>query len=396
MLTALTARLGRDARSRPADSAHRAVFVVPDYAPATGGTASQTRLQATELARRGWRVTVLTRRGSRRWPRTEERDGVRLIRIGPPSSDPLRHGVALLGVLAWLAGPGRAAGVVQVVMDGDSAAVAVLAGLGPRTTMMWATAGDASALLRGAGRLAALRRGGLRRCGHVVLTDEMRREVTTLGLPPPAVIPVPVDASRFHPPSPAERQAARARAGVPAERFVVAFTGHLVRRKGVDLLLAAFAGLVAAGVDAHLLLAGAGEGRPDDLTGWAHRFVVDHDLLERVTFAGAVADVVPWLQAADVFCLPSRREGLPNSLLEAMACGLACVAPDSAGGAVLAGGAGIVPPSNSPEDLQAALEALAADAVLRFHLGAEAAGRVERDHDVRLIVDAYARTWAGQ
>lgn len=379
------------AGDRRRDTGRRVVFVVPDYAPATGGTASQTRRQALEAARRGWQVDVLTRRNRRSWPRSELRDGVRVRRVGPPSTDPFRHGAALAWTAVALAARYRGADAVQVVMDGDSAAAAVLAGLGERTTMMWATLGDATAL--SGGRLGRLRRALLRRCRHVALTEEMRREVDGTGLPVDAVIPVPVDLARFRPPRPGERDSARARLGL-GTGLVVAFTGHLVARKGVDLLLDAFAGLVAGGVDAQLVLAGAGDGRPDDLTAGLRAAVAAAGLGGRVRFAGAVDDVVPYLHAADVFCLASRREGMPNSLLEAMACGLACVAPPSAGGEVLAGGAGVVPASNAPADLLAALDGLARDPERRAELGRAAAERVTVRQAVGPVLDAYERLWA--
>ena len=57
----------------------RAVFVLVDYVPGTGGTTSQTRLEAAELVRRGWQVDVFTRRNSATWRRSENIEGVRYL-----------------------------------------------------------------------------------------------------------------------------------------------------------------------------------------------------------------------------------------------------------------------------------------------------------------------------
>jgi glycosyltransferase involved in cell wall biosynthesis len=87
--------------------------------------------------------------------------------------------------------------------------------------------------------------------------------------------------------------------------------------------------------------------------------------------------------------LPSDREGLPNSLLEAMACGLACVAPASAAGdQVLDATSGVVPPSNDPRDLAAALAALEEDPEARARLGT-AARAAARRYSLDSITDRY-------
>jgi glycosyltransferase involved in cell wall biosynthesis len=85
---------------------------------------------------------------------------------------------------------------------------------------------------------------------------------------------------------------------------------------------------------------------------------------------------------------------MSNSLVEAMACGLACVAPASAGGDdLLSGGAGVVPPSNSPEDLVTALMPLIGDSELRGQLGKAATSRVQA-YGVSAVVDAYEELYA--
>jgi glycosyltransferase involved in cell wall biosynthesis len=80
---------------------------------------------------------------------------------------------------------------------------------------------------------------------------------------------------------------------------------------------------------------------------------------------------------------------MPNSLLEAMACGLPCVAPASAGGdELLDPETGIVPPSNEPAELEGALARLAGSSLLRARLGLAARARVQR-YDVDAVARQY-------
>lgn len=377
----------------PGAGRQHAVFVLTDYIPATGGTTTQTRAQALELVRRGWAVSVVTRRLARDWPRRASLEGVEVYRRGRPGYGRVAKAVDLSSTFWWLRRHRDEVSVVQVVMDADYAVVAVVAGLGGRLSLMWATNGDPEFFL-GAGTLGRLRRRALRSCQHVALSEVMASELAARGLPA-TVIPVPVDRDRFHRPTADERRASRDRLGLTDE-VVVAFTGHLERRKGPDLLLPAFARLLAEGRHIRLLVVGGGKGGPDDLSDWVRDYVRDHGLADQVTITGAVSDVAPYLWAADVFCLPSWREGMPNSILEAMSCGLAVVAPASAGGReLLDGGAGVIPPSNSSDDLTAALRPLVADADLRAALGDAATARAAA-FALPAVVTAYEALWAGR
>ena len=144
-----------------------------------------------------------------------------------------------------------------------------------------------------------------------------------------------------------------------------------------------------AGADARLFLVGDSRADLDDRRAALRAQVKRAGLEDRVEFAGAVPDVRPYLYAADVFVLPSDREGLPNSLLEAMACGLACVAPASAAGdQVLDPSSGIVPPSNDPRDLADALAALEHDPDLRARLGTGARPAAQH-YSLDAVTDRY-------
>jgi glycosyltransferase involved in cell wall biosynthesis len=100
---------------------------------------------------------------------------------------------------------------------------------------------------------------------------------------------------------------------------------------------------------------------------------------DRVSFLGFHSDPFCHLDVAAVFVLPSRFEGMPNALLEAMSLGLAVIVTDASPGpleVVEHGVSGLVVPSDNPAALAAALFQLAGDPDLRCRLGAAAKERI--------------------
>ncbi|MEO7760837.1 MAG: glycosyltransferase, partial [Casimicrobiaceae bacterium] len=107
-------------------------------------------------------------------------------------------------------------------------------------------------------------------------------------------------------------------------------------------------------------------------------------------------DVTPWLQSMDVFALPSyANEGIPQALMQAMACGLP-VLTTSVGGileAVTDGESGIVVAGQQVAILQAALERLRDDHALRTRLGLAAREKALRSFGVALMLDKMERVF---
>ena len=361
------------------------MFVVPDFEPGVGGTTRQVGLQARALHDRGHDVVVVTRRRDRGWARRETIGRLPVVRLGFAHRGRLAEAHALLSLAAWLAVRRRKVAVLQTVMWPDAWGSAALAGLLRRTVVLWAIRGEAEAAIRAGASaprrgLGRARRALLRRCVHVTLTPAMAAELEALGdMTRTEIIPVPVDTAHFRPPTPPERGDARAALGLEETAFAIVYVGHLEERKAVDRLLEAVGLLAQDRAPVALLLVGGGRGLPTDTEHELRRRAAEDDLSGLVRFVGVQPDPRPYLWAADALVLPSVREGMPNSLLEAMACGLPCIAPASAGGdELLDAETGIVPPSNERADLAAALRDLAADPARRRRLGDAARARVRR------------------
>jgi len=114
-------------------------------------------------------------------------------------------------------------------------------------------------------------------------------------------------------------------------------------------------------------------------------------LEKQVWLYGESPDIVTWLSAFDIGCLPSLWEGLPNSLLEAMALGLPVVASsvDGIPEVVLNGKTGILVPPASPAALAKALKELAEDPTRRAALGAAAHAAIMEKFTLRRMMDEY-------
>ncbi len=177
-------------------------------------------------------------------------------------------------------------------------------------------------------RTPAVRRqlvAALGRADHVICVAEaLRRVALELGVPEDRATTLRngVDVRRF---LPGDRREARAATGLPAGERVLLCVGHLTERKGQRLLLDAFARLWAPAAGAAfgppgplLVLVGSGEDEAR-LRTQARTLGIE----PRVRFAGVVApkELPAWYRAADALVLPSLREGWPNVVLEALACG---------------------------------------------------------------------------
>jgi glycosyltransferase involved in cell wall biosynthesis len=205
------------------------------------------------------------------------------------------------------------------------------------------------------------------------LSESIRQEAIACGFRPEQTVLAPngVDTERFAPATPDARAAARRDLGLEDGTFTALFVGRLVQRKGVDVLLQAWARSASAR-SGRLLLVGDGPERAR-LEGMAHAL----GIAGSVHFAGERTDTLAFYAAADAFVFPSRREGLPNALLEAMSCGLASIATRIGGCTdVVTDGVGLLVPADDPAALGTALDGLAGDAAERAHLAAAGRRRI--------------------
>ncbi len=234
----------------------------------------------------------------------------------------------------------------------------------------------------------------------VAISDAVRRQLIRDGVPEAQVelIYTAVDVDRFREPGRGrERERAEMRRGhgIAADDFLVGGASRLHHSKGVDVLLRALARLHAAA------------GRPAPVryryihvgSGPAAKYVEiarGAGLPEGAAlFPGPVEDVERFYAGLDLFCLPSRTEGLGTVLLEAMASGLPAVATRVGGvpEAVVDGVTGRLVPPEDPDALASAIASLAADAERRAGYGAAARRRAVERFGARTMLEATERLY---
>ena len=167
--------------------------------------------------------------------------------------------------------------------------------------------------------------------------------------------------------------------GPPAElkgKTLLGTVGSLTPEKGLDALLEAMPQLARQYPELRLCILGDGPLGP-----FLRKQAQDLGLQDRICFVGNVADLRPWLTAFDLFLLPSRSEGLPYALLEAMAMGRPVVASRVGGipEVVLDGRTGALVPPGDPRALAAAIGELLQDVPKRQAWGQAGRAHVQRE-----------------
>lgn len=216
------------------------------------------------------------------------------------------------------------------------------------------------------------------------------------GLPEGKIVPLPngVDTARFRPAGREEKLGLRSALGLPLDGVLAMFVGHFSDEKRPHLLAECWSRIGDGPV--HLLLVGrtaAGSYEVSDLAVERVRSVGQGDkkpgeliLVERTD------RIEDYYRASDIFALPSVREGLPNALIEAMSCGLACLATRLPGITDLLldeTGAGMTFEPDSENALVSGLNRLAENPTLREILGARGRETALERYDMDRIAARY-------
>ena len=397
------------------------------FAPLVGGSEVQAEKQARELQALGHDVMVITLRHNKQWEKEEELDGLPIIRVGGIYNregwlrigrlghlpidflffltlwrlrhqydvlhslqlSPLAAVGALIGKILHKpvivnipsTGPGKKQQESDAVLMADTLTNVDFLKIDFKDVVV----GDIAYLHRSAvGGRAIVRFLRKSDAFYQVLSNRSRPYLTSHGFREEQVVLIPngVDSEKFRPdpqrrPSPATPQ-----------RDIVC-VARLQYPKGVDILLHAWGRMMRepvgwrAELKPRLLLIGEGPLQPQ-----LERIVAALGIQDSVQFLGLRRDVVDLLQQAWGFVLPSRWEGMPNALLEAMSCGLPCVATRVSGSEdiIVDSINGLLVQPEQPEELAQALRRIIEDNELVQRLATEARATMLRDYQLSTII----------
>ncbi len=366
----------------------RIAFVISLFHPVESGAERQARLQAEELARRGHHVTVFTR-SLENLPQTQQHlttpEGGRVVirRVIRTSSRGPLFGISFIEKLArYLIAERKSVDIIhshQALWESITLGL-VKNRLGCPAMIQPASSGydgEAQEMMRTRGS-ALLRRLAIRSPSFACISDDIAAEWQNMGVPTDKLIKVcsGVDVNSF---TPAVRPPMS-----HSKSFQAIFTGRLHDQKQVDLLIRAWPAVLKL-AQARLVIAGDGPLK-SDLTALRDSLGMTEN---EVHFIGRVSNTPEILRDSDLFLLPSRAEGMSNSLLEAMATGLPCLVSEIGGNTDLIDHeiSGFLVRSSDPGQWSSAILGAFRNPEAARRWGQKARENVVRDYSIQTVVD---------
>lgn len=349
------------------------------YPDAKGGGPYHVHALSRDQAAMGHDVTVLTVRLDPDLPRVEERDGYTVIRYDP-AAEPLGNHISpgLAQHLSTVDGFDVMHAHSHLYFATNAAAVKRRFGDVPLAITNHGLYSQSAPKSVFDLYLKSLGRWTFNRADVVFCyTPADCRRVASFGVDAPIeVVPNGIDTERFTPTGPESDR-------VPSDDFVVLFVGRLVEGKQPMDAIAAFERIRSEYPDARLYVCGDGPLRDE----------LEAEACDGVSFLGHLSydEMPPVYRSADVLVLPSRAEGLPRTVLEAMATEVPVVVNDLEHIESIVRKGGVSIRTDRTDAFAGVLERLAENESERTRLGARGRAEIERRYRWADTVDATTR-----
>jgi glycosyltransferase involved in cell wall biosynthesis len=364
------------------ETKRRVLFCTLGYEPGpVGGAERQARLQAEELAKRGWRVDVVTARD----PGTHSGSvgAVFVRRLPRINRRPLRTLTYLAVLFSWLVLNVRRYDVVHVHLANLQADIAAIVCRFFRVGLYvkLAAGGPRGEIARTRPVSWLTRYVGIRWAARTQATsNEIVGDLRRIGVQEERIVRIPngLDFNGFEVPSPEERAKLRRDLQLPADHVLILYAGRFAGYKGVVDLLRAWEGVKPARPSTLVLVGGPAIDDPVEVPETRDTVVVPWS--DRI---GA------YFRASDVYAHPSHADGMPNAVLEAMSSGLAVVATRVAAVPEMISHreTGLLVRIGDIPELTSRIAELIADEELRARLGRAAATEARRTYPIATVVD---------
>jgi glycosyltransferase involved in cell wall biosynthesis len=375
------------------------LLVTSSYLPIMGGSEIEAQRVSHALIGRGHRVQILCPGGSPMpavscW--TDDRGiPVRIFGGGAPAR--IRGHVFALRVAWTLLAEFRRYDLVYFLMPGMQVALGTLTArlLGKPFLMKFSGSNEIRRMKNSLVGRIQLRFLDWWAGSIMVLNPGMMVEAEECGLRKSKLLwmPNPVDLEEFCPLAPDLRSVLRTKLGIPEDSEVVLFVGRLAPEKELTSLLEGFGKVAALRPQATLVLVGDGPCR-EELQSQTGRVAPAGG----IRFTGVVpsTSVHEWVQIADVFALVSSLEGLPVSLIEAMATEVPVVVSDIPANRQLvdSGVEGIVVGTRNPDAIGSALNSILGDRENRQRMGRAGRLRIGKSFSTDRVVGLYETLFA--
>ena len=370
------------------DRSLRILMVCPQFRPIVGGYERAAERLAQELARQGHSVDVVTERRDLSWPRLEQQSGVTIHRLWCRPVPRWHTLTSALSLFRFMVRRSRSYDIIHIHQYGSMAALAIGLGqrMGVKVVLKLTNTGYQGLDAALPNTLLGRRIRSLhRRVDACVATSQRAAdEAEAFGIARGQIhrIPNALDVEHFRPPTEGERRQARSSLGL-GSGFLALNVCRLTAQKNHALLIDAWADGLASQENALLSILGDGplKERLRDQIG-------QRGVDQSVRLLGQVSDPLSWYWAADLFVLSSDVEGLSNSLMEALCCGLPVVSTRVSGSEDVfeASPVGrLVEPGDQPA-LRAALEEMSLDPAGRARCGAAARRYAEARYALPVVV----------
>jgi glycosyltransferase involved in cell wall biosynthesis len=205
------------------------------------------------------------------------------------------------------------------------------------------------------------------------------------------LIPNGVDTTLFAPVNSKQKSLLREKLKLPQAATIAIYSGRLVSYKGLPLLLEAWDQVRARHANVVLLLAGTGGLDIHNCEAQLRDYVRSAALEENVWFLGSIENIAEYLQAADLFVLPTENDAFPSSLIEAMACGLPVITtPVGAIKTIVAHQeTGLIVQAGNRQQLQDALVTILSDTTFASRLGQGGCQMVQQRYSAGSMISKY-------